>query len=75
MADLGPEYVPYCFIFYNHLHFAAFFRHIVQEELNFSIHIGYFCLKPYVWPQYKGSEFYGLDSYPMYFRWDIFTLS
>ena len=28
------------FIFYDGLHFAAVFRHIVQEELYFSIHIG-----------------------------------
>ena len=34
----GP---PYRFIFYDGLHFAAVFRHIVQEELYFSIHIGY----------------------------------
>ncbi|CDA93180.1 unknown [Bacteroides sp. CAG:709] len=38
-------------------------------------HINYFCLKPHVWPQYKVSDFYGLDSYPMCFRWDIFTLT
>ena len=67
---------PYRFIFYDYLHFAAVCRHIVQEELYFSIHTYYFfCLKPYVWPQYKGSEFYGLNCYPMCFRWDIFTSS
>lgn len=32
---------PYRFIFYDGLHFAAVCRHIVQEELHFSIHIGY----------------------------------
>ena len=31
----------YRFIFYDDQHFAAVFRHIVQEELYFSIHIGY----------------------------------
>jgi len=29
------------FIFYDDLRFAAVCRHIVQEELNLSIHIGY----------------------------------
>ena len=67
---------PHRFILYDDLHFAAVCRHIVQEELNLSIHTYYFfCLKPYVWPQYKGSEFYGLNCYPMCFRWDIFTSS
>lgn len=28
-------------MFYDGLHFAAVCRHIVQEELYFSIHIGY----------------------------------
>ena len=31
----------YRFIFYDDQHFAAVFRHIVQEELYFSVHIGY----------------------------------
>ena len=39
------------------------------------IKVHFLCLKPYVWPQYKGSEFYGLNCYPMCFRWDIFTSS
>ena len=32
---------PYRFIFYDDLHFAAVCRHIVQDELYLSIHIGY----------------------------------
>ncbi len=36
---------PYRFVFYDDLHFAAVFRHIVQEELNFFIHID-LCQKP-----------------------------